>query len=1387
MTRKTTYKKLTSLLLTVVMVLALVPAQIVPAQAATGWQPVPDAGKTLTSKSSWPVTLTAGTWMLDGETHGPIVVDFRNQPGKSPITLANDAWVYLIIKGDVTLYGANASGTTGATAAINIPESSVLFLYSAHDEELSTSTEAPKDTLTVYGGNAAAGVDGVSCPLNIEKWREYETKGNKYYSYEIDIYCGAGGNGGGGAAAAIGGNGGNGGAGGKHSHDWPDAHLNIMGIVAYTYLVEEENGQVTNSELDDFSGTTYVANNMDDPGENGAAGAKGSQGSPAGNIFIFGRLQLNATGGSAAGGGKGGDGGEAIGAIEKLVDHNNTDKSHDVMIGGNGGGGGGGGGCGAPAIGAGGAGGSGGGGGGHGTVEYNGWVNGSGGGGGAGGWPNGGGGGGGACISSHSNDNDVQDYKKTLYTSGKGGKGGRAGTVTDYAGDGKDGEYAYAIDKTDTDVYATPGEGGGGAAGESYGSPKSGPSGVPQDEDTFRAGSGGNSGGTVEKKTWNPTPTVSTATSFNLRGGNGADRLFGDGGGYGGPKDNIANIDVVYDLMDCKVVDDYGFADDEVYNEQSHEPSIGNMNIQYSAETDRDGAMPPNGKAHGILSSSYTATEYGENICCPEGTVTLVSTIPKEEWLTTRTDGAVIGHKRLTFAIKKATLTPRGKVTLESTDNGTYYVGETYSASFWDGYYFSDGNTNLERNLHQLHGSDGTETGPVITFKEAADGNLKIENIQYDSSNKTYRFDVTPLKEGSFPLTMNLSGMHDFNDASIQTATVTARELNLMKDLKLEGIPHYGQTLSVSGVPTDAKNVKYQWGYMRSSQLNAISDATDSTYLVKPGDVGSVLGVTVTADGYDPTTVTTNQTASSHSYTDNGFCKVDVNGTPCGEYEMPTTSTGVYQIKNTGNLYWYAAYMNGDSTHAHLGDGRPVTKPTSSMSATLVADIDLEGDQGRIWKPISGFWGTLDGNGHTISNMKVNEVTADGSQASGFIATTQAGSTIRKLKLQGTIDITSANARVGGVVGHCYGTTLSDLQVDVNINTTDNTDAVGGIVGRIAGDSATSLKKCLYYGTINHNGTTSSNYTGGIVGTTDDPGGSITYCAFWGKIYVRQPSTSGESRYAGGLVGGAGSNKIILKNSYSYGIVSLAGSPPQTTLWQGELIGRVVGNVPQMADLCYVKGKGSPFGTQEGVTIDTSVYTAAQAADFTSGRVCYLVNEAGTRGTANSIWRQNVDNGQTPDPYPLFHTTDNSVVYYRSDDTYSNIPEQIDVDITWGPMTFEYSTTGWDAADHTYKDSKWTNTSTSPDAGKLTVTNKSNVDVKVDIGFTAEEKFASYGLTGTFTGDTSKRVAKDNGNAEATLSITSTKNPFAVGTDIEAASQRIGGITVTIGAAGPAS
>ena len=264
---------------------------------AAGWQKKPT--KTVSSARNFPITLNNGDVLQINGT-----INYTASTGVSPITVAANATVSIIINGSVTLYGANASGKTGATAAIKVPSSSKLYIYSAHDEELSTSTAAPKDTLTVTGGNAAAGTNGEDSVYTITP---FNVIGYGYTAYRHEWASGGGGTGGGGAAAAIGGNGGAGGAGGSK------ANSPVRPTIS--------NNAITRNGADNNRGAA------------GANGTAGSQGETAGSIYILGRLTLNATGGNAASGGSGGAGTKGLAST----------TGADMMIGGCGGGGGGGG------------------------------------------------------------------------------------------------------------------------------------------------------------------------------------------------------------------------------------------------------------------------------------------------------------------------------------------------------------------------------------------------------------------------------------------------------------------------------------------------------------------------------------------------------------------------------------------------------------------------------------------------------------------------------------------------------------------------------------------------------------------------------------------------------------------------------------------------------------------------------------------------------------------------------------------------------------------------------------------------------------------------------------------------------------------------------------
>lgn len=115
----------------------------------------PSPTRTITSNSQFPLKVYNNEVVL---LQGNLRYDAK--PGESPISVVPGALAAIIIQGNVTLNGANASGTTGATAAIHVPASSSLTIYSAEDQSRSTDRSAPAYSLTVTGGSGGNGGSG---------------------------------------------------------------------------------------------------------------------------------------------------------------------------------------------------------------------------------------------------------------------------------------------------------------------------------------------------------------------------------------------------------------------------------------------------------------------------------------------------------------------------------------------------------------------------------------------------------------------------------------------------------------------------------------------------------------------------------------------------------------------------------------------------------------------------------------------------------------------------------------------------------------------------------------------------------------------------------------------------------------------------------------------------------------------------------------------------------------------------------------------------------------------------------------------------------------------------------------------------------------------------
>ena len=1038
--------------------------------ANTGWQKKPT--KTVSSASNFPITLNNGDVLQINGT-----INYTASTGVSPITVAANATVSIIINGSVTLYGANASGKTGATAAIKVPSSSKLYIYSAHDEELSTSTAAPKDTLTVTGGNAAAGTNGTDAE------RRYTKVNSNAIRY--DWYTGSGGAGGGGAAAAIGGNGGTGGAGasGWKSTNKDGKEIYVTGTAGL------------------FSLTFH--NHDDNPGKAGAAGSAGTAGTGTGTIYIPGRLTLVAKGGSAAAGGKGGSGCEGMYTL----------SGNDEMIGGNGGGGGGGGGCAAPAIGAGGAGGSGGGSGGQLSSDHKGKISGCGGGGGGGGWPNGGGGGGGGTTASECGSGANHD-------GGAGGNGGAAGSAGSAGSSGR----------TANSAVGSTASGGSGGGGVQSGAASGGSGGVRvQNTSAYPGGKGGNGGGAVPYTAWHTkgSLTLSTANKLNLNSSMGLAYHYGDGQGYGSSTYIMPNI--VYDLMDCTVSVNGTYT----YTGAQIKPT--SYTVTYSDSTDRDRSRVSHRSPISISGGSYAAS-YGENIHCPTGTVALTGKADASR-NTATADGSIVGTKTQTFTIKKAKITSVN-ITMNpvTSDQSPLpfndYNGQSDSAKIIVGNYISTAPNDTNKDIGEIKLATPSEypnewQGFFIVSWAEANGYKVTTEYGYP---RYYTFLST--RGGKFSPQIIMTNMNDFEDFTATIGTITVDKSHITADLS-PNPPHPRMPVTAT-IPEDAGNVTYQW-YIENTK---IAGATSNTYTPKNSDIGKNLNVhIIPTDANSPyknvDDAATGNYVNPHSY-NNGFCTV------CGEYEKPTLNNGYYEINNGGKLFWFASYVNGDPTHVeeatskHLNINARLTSDISlhnpkNSGATEWTPIGETSGTGT-----NAFAGTFDGQGHTISDLSITTLPS-GAVRTGLFGTTYGG-VVKDFTIKGSITLSAGNkgdnSGIGGAIGATkYGTAVSGVTSYVNISNT-STNAlvhVGGVVGELYSSTA---KQCLYFGSINLQN--ASDSIGGVVGYINNS--EIGYCANLGTV-----KTATEGAYVGGVLGYLNNEYGKVHNCYNYGSVKNGG------------------------------------------------------------------------------------------------------------------------------------------------------------------------------------------------------------------------------------------------------
>ncbi len=348
--------------------------------------------------------------------------------------------------------------------------------------------------------------------------------------------------------------------------------------------------------------------------------------------------------------------------------------------------------------------------------------------------------------------------------------------------------------------------------------------------------------------------------------------------------------------------------------------------------------------------------------------------------------------------------------------------------------------------------------------------------------------------------------------------------------------------------------------------------------------------------------------ADTHHYDDAGFCT----DAGCTRYEPAVAVNGVYQIENAGNLFWFAAMVNGDTANADIA------AQNAAASAVLVADIDLGS---REWTPMQGFAGSFDGAGHRIDNLKI---TAAGHTHVGLFGGTAEGSNavIKNFILTGEIHMSggASGTTLGSVIGNAHTSTVLGVRSYVNITVEAGStfQHVGGLCGNADGNSASEglLAECLYAGSFTLDG--KADQIGGIAGRIGIA--DIRDCVNYGRL------TAMEVKYVGGILGYVNYANANVDRTISVGSIVL--SEGNTVQYVGMVLGRVR-NHGTMTQNYYVSAGTSNGAGRVESSAETVETSTVNALDFASGKFAYELGQY-----EGSPWGQTLSSPKDQTPLP---------------------------------------------------------------------------------------------------------------------------------------------------------
>lgn len=265
--------------------------------------------------------------------------------------------------------------------------------------------------------------------------------------------------------------------------------------------------------------------------------------------------------------------------------------------------------------------------------------------------------------------------------------------------------------------------------------------------------------------------------------------------------------------------------------------------------------------------------------------------------------------------------------------------------------------------------------------------------------------------------------------------------------------------------------------------------------------------------------------------------------------------------------------------------GEDYRDTTILLDADIVFTASTLEEFGAIGDYSSYFLGTLDGQGHTISNLVIESSTQD---YFGLFAYS-AGAVMKNIVLDGSCSVKSMNnmsssyySYVGGLIGKCFSNEYKPCTFENNVN----------------------MASVTFDGNMSKNGKYKYMFLGGIAGELSSSGNYgvvVNNCANYGHIVCSgQSGTIYIGGIAGRTYGQSLAKDLYVQNSFNYGTITFNGT--------------------SLADTVYIGGIAG-FGCNNDIE---NCLSAGRIESNTTGHISSITGDASSIDITHCFWTEEV-------------------------------------------------------------------------------------------------------------------------------------------------------------------